>query len=62
MHFKVPAKDTCSQLKMVAQTNHSERRGEFDLEKKLHLAKALHNGQTLKNKENDDFSLMLPLI
>lgn len=54
LHFKVPAKDTCSrcdelQLKIVAETNDPERRGKFELEKKLHLAKALQARQSLKN-------------
>ena len=45
LHFKILAKDTCSrsdglQLQIVAETNDPERRGEFELEQKLHWAKA----------------------
>ena len=42
LHFKVPAKQTCSrcdelQAKIVPETNDPERRGEFELKNKLHL-------------------------
>ena len=53
MHFKVPAKDTCCrcdefQLKIEAATDDLERRSKFELEKKLHLAKALQALESLK--------------
>lgn len=53
LHFKVPAKDTCSrcdelQLKILAETTDPERRGQLELEKKLHLSKALQARQSLK--------------
>mgnify|MGYP007005565973 CR=1 FL=1 len=57
MHFKVPAKDTCCrcdefQLKIEAATDDLERRSKFELEKKLHLAKALQARESLKTDKD----------